>query len=77
MEMEDEDDEDDDNVREDLSDSSEDYAKTQKIDTSDGKMVSNAEMQEIIDSQKRQIAHLTEQAKKHEEEKDQIIESFK
>ena len=50
MEMEDEDDEDDDNVREDLSDSSEDYAKTQKIDTSDGKMVSNAEMQEIIDS---------------------------
>ena len=42
----------------------------------DGQM-SVAEMQEIIESQKRQIKKLTEQCKQHEEEKASIFESFK
>ena len=82
--------EDSDDGRDDLSDENEEdmeryRAMAEKIGTGGASedfhgnagQMSFIEMQQIIESQKRQIKNLTAQNKQQEEEKDSIIESFK
>ena len=77
---------DDENARDDLSDENNNddditaaMAKPKSVSAAaEGEMqMSVAEMQEIIERQKRQISYLTEQVRQHDEEKQNIIDSFK